>query len=45
MLGFLNFIIGRTVKEQVERRQREGKVGRYWVSEATRPIVSCPVAS
>ena len=23
----------------------EGQVGRYWVSEETRPIVSCPVAS
>jgi len=25
LLGFLNFILGRTVKEQVERRQQKGK--------------------
>ena len=25
LLGFLNFILGRTVKEQVERRQEKGK--------------------
>jgi voltage-gated potassium channel len=25
LLGFLNFILGRTVKDQVERRQQKGK--------------------